>query len=467
MNKKQIKLASASKRNWNALRPFVLLATVGVIAVILGVAIAQENWLLLALILGGGGLLLVLLTQTIRSLFFWWIALGPLLARWGGIELGTGVPNITFNRVMAVFLIILMLKELLGARWTEHLQRFSITLVDFGLGLWCLVYLASGLLRSESVISGLFNVFQIAVLPTMIYYAARFVFHTEEDIRKFMRTLAFVTIYLVAGTLYEQITHTTIIANAGAGMIQAGLMRSGSFLGAPWTLGYVLLLILPLMFYAEDIAQNRLRRHFYRFVILAILLAVFFTYIRAVWIALMLQTLLLVIVFPKWRRLMAFGTIGLAIILFTLWPSLSTSDAITMQLGNPANLLIRAEIAEMQWHRFLERPWLGFGGNQGRVGLEETPAHNTWLVMLVELGLVGTIPLLVAIGSAVLQEVRTVLRAGRLSTISGRWSMVLLISLMPLIIVSNAVDLTYFTFELGLTFVYLALLVGSKRIYGQ
>jgi O-antigen ligase len=464
-NRKLVTMPFPHVSNWKGLRAYVVVVAISVMAVFVGWAIAQESWGLPALMLGSVLLLLILLTQSISGMLLWWIAVGPLLARWAGVELGAGVPNITFDRLILGILVLLILKEVARARWRDQPQRQSITSVELGLGFWCLVHLGSVLFRSQSMTTGLFNVVQIAILPTMLYYIARSSFRIEETRKHLLRVLSFVAIYLAAGVLYEQITHAAI-GSSGAGMISAGLMRSGSFLGTPWTLGYVLLLILPLMFYAEHITQERIQKGFYRLVIFLILLSVFFTYIRSVWITLVLQMFLLAVAFPKWRRLVAAGAIGLVITLIVIWPSLSRSDAVAMQLGNPTNLLGRMQIAEIQWYRFLEQPLFGLGESQGRIGLENTASHNTWLVMLVELGLIGTIPLLLAIGSAVWQRIR-VLRMEGLSTASGRWGLVLLISLIPFGVISNAVDLTYFTFELALTFTYLALLVPSPEQRGS
>jgi hypothetical protein len=424
-----------------------------------GTLIAEGHWAIPMLLVGSALIVPLLVTQPVRRLFLCWLAFGPVFARWGGIELGGGIPNITLDRLMVGMFAVKMTGQLLRESRGNAPVPLQIGLMDWALGGWIAVYLASTLLRGANLATGLFGVLQTAIFPAIVYYVTPLAIRTREDIRHLIDVLACVAVYLAVGAGIEQVQGIPL-ASGGAGLIRAGIFRSGSFVGAPWTLSYVLLLILPLLVFAEE-AEVKGRRWLYRLAVASVFIAVFLSFNRSGWIALALELVVVLVFIPRWRGFVIVSTLVLAVVLTAVWPSLSVSDAYLLQLGDPTNYLGRLELAQVQWSFFLNQPWVGYGAGQGRLlGAEADASQNTWLTMLLEIGLIGTVSLLLFVGSAVWHRVGP-LRTLGLSATSRKWSILLLASIAPMLMLSSSVDLTYFTFELCVTFAYLALFVHS------
>jgi hypothetical protein len=150
------------------------------------------------------------------------------------------------------------------------------------------------------------------------------------------------------------------------------------------------------------------------------------------------------------------------------WPKISSSKLYTDQIGNLGNFIGRAKYAEYQWGVF-EKNWLiGIGGGQGRIVQTAHgyvyPAHNTILVLLVDAGVLGNLPLFLSALGFVILTLRTYqvlpeFHHGR-SIIATIWT-----AGVAYLVVGSAIDITYFLFPVVVLYMIIGMGISVSQIY--
>ncbi|MCA9269816.1 MAG: O-antigen ligase family protein, partial [Planctomycetales bacterium] len=143
------------------------------------------------------------------------------------------------------------------------------------------------------------------------------------------------------------------------------------------------------------------------------LAAAYFTYTRSVWLgfALALLFFLLMALRGKWRALVVLGAVGAAVLVVAVkGDSLVAFKRDTSAADTAESTYMRASFAYVSWRMFQERPLTGIGFGQfpkesiHYLGDRSTSLrleairgyihHNTFLSVLVEMGLFGLVLLL-------------------------------------------------------------------------
>ncbi len=132
--------------------------------------------------------------------------------------------------------------------------------------------------------------------------------------------------------------------------------------------------------------------------------AIFFTYTRAGVIATVVVTAILVATRPRARVIGAALAVLAAFVLFIGWGDISRSSLYQQRASDVANVQGRSVIAKASLELATERPLVGWGygqfdeakrnvdidtGSVSQASLYRYTSHNTYLTILVELGVIG------------------------------------------------------------------------------
>jgi O-antigen ligase len=121
------------------------------------------------------------------------------------------------------------------------------------------------------------------------------------------------------------------------------------------------------------------------------------------------------------RRLGLIAFLGIAAVLLVLLTDVGTLGEEFLRRGQSTQLLEslsgRVDWWEFGWHEFLKQPWIGLGAYTGRFEvlaklgeIETSSIHNTYLDALINVGVVGLLPLIAALLGIWYQLMRTLRR---------------------------------------------------------
>jgi O-antigen ligase len=179
------------------------------------------------------------------------------------------------------------------------------------------------------------------------------------------------------------------------------------------------------------------------------------------------------------RRLLAMALVACAALaLVVAWPHIRSTSVYQQRASNVETVLVREQIQRVSVVLWREKPVLGWGfgsfdrvknetefpyvpGLPGNIYLDaaENTSHNTYLTVLVELGLAGLFLLLAPFATIV---ARTLARARAVT--ADRWIVAAASgSLMVVFLTGVTLDYRFFSFVPALAFVMLAIL---RRLTG-
>lgn len=354
-------------------------------------------------LLGMLALLLVGLVN-IRYLFVLWVVTLPF-AQWSLYDLGSMnvyVDRLVLTCVLFACILYVLLKKLSFATFSRvELLMLAFTLI-------CLISARNSQSLDRVGFGFLVSAY---ILPFLAYYLARSFLQDDGDIRRFCLALTGLGIYLAYVGICEQLYQPLvfpryivdphyIIANAGRS-VGPSLEPVGYGVG----LVFCLLLSIHLLCKSHDLLTPAKGLAFVGLLTLPI--AIVFTYTRAVWIGLLLSLGVLFRLYPGKRRL--FG-IFLAVLVsgFLLIQTVQTSKTVgsVHNVVERDTIYVRISMAKAGLKMFLDAPLFGVGYLQARttftpyfepVGTSSVPRegfliHNTFVNILVELGIIGFVP---------------------------------------------------------------------------
>jgi O-antigen ligase len=455
VRRRAIAISAPSTAGW-----VTLAAAAG--ALLLGAVVGAGRFEILAGVLAAVAAI-ALIARGPAPIFFLWLAFSPILQAWQGVKLSQNAPSITFDRGM-IFLLILAGVVSLARTDKSPVVRLHPTDVFFALA--AAVRVASVLARPANLNDELLSAYTAFGVPLAAYIATRSLVHDRRRLNLTLWTFAFIAVYLVAGAFYEEIRQVPIYPDRLAGWAN-GVFRAGSFAGPPWSLEVNLLIILPFLLYLQSEARNTLTGWLHRIVQVAAYAGVFFSYVRAGWIGVALQVVIRIFTYRTDRKRLL---LALAVALLLLGLSLQTieaSQAFQQRVASLQNLQGRTELDEAQLSLFQASPIIGYGGGLGRVVTQAADpthvSHNTFLVIAVELGLVGLLPYAAGLAAALLTA-RRIYVTSTADSSARRLTAAVAMAAVGYLTCANASDLTYFPVALSLMSVALAIGISADKI---
>jgi O-antigen ligase len=358
------------------------------------------------------------------------------------IDLGAGIPALSLPRLMAGFLLLLLLYQAVhGQRRLRPLAWSDLAFAIF--------VLALGLSVAESQYTATFalqSLLDAYVLPFVYLYLARQIVRNLGDLRWFSATLVLAGVGFAFLVIREQLTGEVLFYGREAARYSASFQKIISLMGNAAPMGVSTAMTLPLglallaQLFRAGAAPNRgrmLARVALPLALVFITLGVYMTYNRASWLGVVITLLVMVALRPRLRRLLLPVLLLLAILALIFWQSVVSSPAVNERLLEDQSLGYRTTVAQLALDMVQDDPLLGLGYyNFGPIAKQRygwdpaplfgiyPPAHNSLMFILVSGGLMALLPYIAWFGmvawqgarrylaSAGSEETRDVLAAG-------------------------------------------------------
>lgn len=348
--------------------------------------------------------ILVLGFVNVRYLFYMWVVTLPF-AQWSLYELG--FMNLYMDRIILVFLLLMFLFCLSIRRIT--LSKISVVeLLMLGFTLVCLV---SAFKSNALDRYGIGTLLSAYIYPFGAYYLTRMFIQEEKYVRRLSIVLTCLGLYLAYVGICEQLSPDLVFPRyiVDPRYIISNVGRSVGPSLEP--VGYGLGLLFCLLFSVYLLSRtNRLRNITKMLALTSILIspvAIFFTYTRAIWVGMILALFILFLFYPRGKKI--FGSILIILVIaFILIQTtqVSKTEGSAKDVVERDTIYFRLAMAKTGMIMFLNNPIVGLGQFQyseafspyfEEMGTSGVPTegylmHNTFLNILVELGLVGFIP---------------------------------------------------------------------------
>lgn len=355
--------------------------------------------------------IIILLKEDLTNGLLIWILLVLFSVAIGKITLPM-LPDISLYRIMWILLVLAFLVQIAF----REIDFLPITKIEIMMILFCIICLIS-MIKAGTIFTRereqglvLHSFLNGYAIPFSIFLFAKHIVNNTQRIKKLFQFLLIIGIYLALTGIFEHFRITTLvfpryIMNPNAG-IHWGRAR-GPFVQAAVN-GTVLGMILVLSIYLVLYKQRKLSRFFYGIPIVLMPITIFFTYTRACWLGLILSILLIPLFYPRVRKFFLLGLFLIVTIAIFNWSNVMSEDRTVGGISAMNPVYARANLFGVSLRMFLDRPIFGFGYKTfNRVSPEYfyeisgiplrgrgVASHNTLLTTLVELGIVGFIPLL-------------------------------------------------------------------------
>jgi putative inorganic carbon (hco3(-)) transporter len=345
------------------------------------------------------------------------------------LDLGAGIPALSLPRVMAGFLLLLLLYQ--AVRGQRRLRPLAWS--DLALGVFLVVLVLSVAESQYGATFAFQSILDAYVVPFAFLYLARQIVRNLGDLRWYSAMLVVAGVSFAVLVIREQLTGEVLFYGREAARYSASFQKVISLMGnaAPMGVSTAMTLPLGLALLAQVFDRNAppSRGRIVARVVLPIALAlialgVYMTYNRASWLGVVITLVVLVALRPQLRRLLSPVLLLLAILALIFWQSVVSSPAVNERLLEDQSIGYRSTVARLALDMVRDDPLLGLGYyNFGPIAKQRygwdpvplfgiyPPAHNSLMFILVSGGLLALLPYLAWFGMVAWQGARRYLAA--------------------------------------------------------
>ena len=395
-----------------AVSVILAIGVIGGLGVIIGRTLTSGgDWGILITLTAWGAYLVVALIDARHALLFW-IMTSPF-ARFVhlDLELGRGIPNITLNRLMTGILLVLLLAQLATRR--RRLSRLGTK--DVLLIAFCGALIMSVPQAIDPFKQSIQSVFDLVITPVAVYFLARNLITTREDLGTAMQALVIIGVFLGAMATHEQLTGQVLFyPQDRAVYYTASFRRVVGLLGNPAFIAVCIGAALPWAWYLFLTARRR--RFEYLLAAAPMMAGIYFCMNRSGWVGAVVALTTMGILVRRFRRVFVLMLLVAGILAGIYWALIITSSAVRERLSAQGPIEYRQEAWPIAWEMVKDNPLFGVGYENYRhlykrygrwdIYLRAEPSpHNTYLWVLVTAGLVAFVPFmlfLLAVASSAL-----------------------------------------------------------------
>jgi len=354
--------------------------------------------------------IIILLKKDLANGLFIWLLLALISKVFGQLILST-LPDISFYRMMWILLFSTFLAQIA----LKKRVLLPITNVEIAMVLFCVICLVSMVRVGTFYKTGegltIRDFLNGYAIPFSIFFLAKNIMDNEKRIKRLFQVLSIIGIYLAVTGIFEHFNLTALvfppsIMNPSIG-IHFGRARG------PFLQGAVNGTALGMSFIAGIYLVTNMRKGvskiFCIFLISLIPIAIFFTYTRACWLGFILSMFTVALFYPKLRKIFCLVFFIIVCIVILNWPQVKSEDRNVGGVTAMKPVYDRINLYGTSLRMFVDKPLFGCGfGNFRKASptyvhrIRGIPyrdvtllsTHDTLVGILVELGLVGFIPLL-------------------------------------------------------------------------
>jgi O-antigen ligase len=350
--------------------------------------------------LGLGTVLAVIALHPAAGMLLW-IVLAPFGALFN-LSMGHGLPDLSINRLAALFTLMVLLAQVAAGRRKLLAPR---SWEWFGLALLAalLFSVPSSWLGPAGALQGVFD--RIAV-PLLVGYLARSLFRSPRDWVAMLAALALVGAAMGLIAAREQLTNQPFLSpTIYRWQYGASSIKVTSLFGAPAIMSLTLAMVFPAI--VTGLARSRgAATTGWLLALAAGGAGLFFTYVRAGWLAALAAVAVLALLSGRSRRLalLVVPVVGVVALLFGL--GLLAAPAAEERLASEAPIEYRRQALQTGLVLLKRSPVRGLGfDNYGEaaiaagwaprntMGLPNVAPHNLLVYVATSAGLLALIPL--------------------------------------------------------------------------
>jgi O-antigen ligase len=353
--------------------------------------------------------IIVLLKKDLTNGLIIWFFLVLFNGVFGQLTLSM-LPDISFYRIMWILLFLSFLSQIA----LKERDLLPITKIEIAMILFCIVCLVS-MFRAGSIFKAgeglvLSDFLNNYAIPFSILFLSKQIMDNEEKIKKLFNALLIIGIYLTFTGIFEHFNLTALvfprtIMDPYKG-IHFGRAR-GPFLQAEIN-GTILGMILVASVYVVLHKRRRLSKIFYIIFTSLIPITIFFTYTRACWLGFISSILVVPLFYQRLRKIFLSGFFIVFIITILNWSNVTSPDRTVGGVTAMNPVYDRINVGAASLDMFINKPIFGFGFNTFASVYSDyfykvngipyqgvsVGSHHTLLTILVEVGLVGFVPLM-------------------------------------------------------------------------
>jgi O-antigen ligase len=314
---------------------------------------------------------------------------------------------------------------------------------EIWMGLFSIILVLNVLLMSRRVAFGLKTAVDAFMIPFVAYYITRRYVTSEDRFRQLIKILGYIGIYTVIFCVVERLAHTEVVYRL-----------HGPFAGAGQ-----LFLVLTVIFYAILAGTQNFSHSPQRYLLYAIPVITLLTWSRGYWLGFLAGVGTFLFLGRRYiSKSRKVGAIGVTLILlaFMAAGSLIVSDMVGQRVANTNTVEWRLARWQLTLEASNKQPLFGIGFNNlrdvfGATHGGYTTAHNSFLSLFAELGIVGLLAYLAIIFSMIWIGLR-IYRTGAQTL--DRWRGITVVSAIIAYQVAAATITILYTVELSQVYVY-------------
>ncbi|NOX62343.1 MAG: hypothetical protein GXP42_10440 [Chloroflexi bacterium] len=310
------------------------------------------------------------------------------------ISMPAGVPDLSYPRMIGGFLTMYLLAQIVSGRrkmarvmWVDLAAPFLI----FALAL-------SGARSINGWLWGVQSTFDSSVMPLLVYFIARQLVRTRQDLLKFGAMLMAIAAVIATFTITEQLFGFAPFRVASAATVYtAGVRKVAVLLANPAYIAVTIAIVIPVALERLLHSRSPAGKVFFSALTLLYLAAIALTYNRSGWISGALALLVAGMLVKGVRRFLLPTFLAGGVALFLLWPQIQNSP-IGERLTAESPVDYRLQALQVGLDLAREQPILGIGwGSFGRMAAARgfrqganihvlPTTHNSYLNFLVSGG---------------------------------------------------------------------------------
>ncbi|MCB0208631.1 MAG: O-antigen ligase family protein [Anaerolineae bacterium] len=320
------------------------------------------------------------------------------------INMGAGLPDLSFSRFMVVFLAIFMLAQ--GAIKKFEIKRISI--VEF-----CAAGILIGIGSSAAGASDAIRMFQVLlsrfVVPLSLYFFARNLIQSKQDLNKFLWGISLLGLAGSIYAIYEIYTGNILFAGLDFDAEAARTTYSGSLtllnglFGRSPVFGRIFAMTIPISFYLLFDSKDKRAKTLLTLALMVQFYGLFLTYNRTSWYAAIIGLTILQLFYAQFRLAYIVIVLVAALSLWAMWDQLQKTDVVEDRVNrNSETFNGRTEMWEAAREMWKVKPIRGWGEGafekesarfrpDGRNVNFRSTQSEYWDI-LVHYGLIGFVP---------------------------------------------------------------------------